>query len=228
MYLTTLSEKLLSIEKISSRINKERVEYIVELNRFYPIFTTWAKSEPELSPILHSIGNAIERSTAAQNILVQSYATVVGNPIRDFTLYIDTVQETIKKRESYQGAYENSLEELNKRHCEKEKLIASSHNPSQASFSLWKQTSSEDKLEKLSVHIPQLLKKVEANQDSLECANESLRSDLQRWQLEKQQCLKKILLGFIDKQLEYCQSAVDAWEQVTNEFPASNNVPTSK
>lgn len=200
----------------------------MELNSFYPIFTTWAKSEPELFPILQSIGSAFEKNTMAQNMLVQSYATVVGNPIRDFTTYIDTVQETIKKREAYQCAYENSVEELNKRHSEKDKLMAASHNPSQPGFSLWKQTSCDDKLEKLSVYIPQLLKKVEANQDSLECANESLRSDLQRWQLEKQQCLKKILLGFIDKQLEYCQTVVNAWEEVTNEFPPPNNVPTTK
>ncbi|EFA09917.2 sorting nexin-30 [Tribolium castaneum] len=228
-YLTVLSEKLSSIEKISSRINKERIDFIVELNSYHPIFTTWATSEPELAALLQNIGCAVERNTAAQNMLVQSYPTVIGNPIRDFLTYIDVVQDTIKKREAYQCAYENSLEELNKRHSEKDKLIASSHNPSQAAgFSLWKQPSCDEKLEKLGVYIPQLLKKVEANQDSLECANESLRSDIEHWQLEKQQCLKKILLDFVNKQIEYYQATVNAWEHVTSEIAPQNNVAVSK
>lgn len=122
-YLTMLSEKLVAIEKISSRINKERCEYVSELNNFHPIFTTWAGSEPELSEVLQIIGGAVERSSAAQNALVQSYSNTVGNPVKDFLAYIDVVQETIRKREAYQCAYENSMDELNKRHTEKDKVI---------------------------------------------------------------------------------------------------------
>ncbi|XP_023029128.2 sorting nexin-7 [Leptinotarsa decemlineata] len=220
VYLTTLSEKLSSIEKISSRINKERSEYITELNSYHPIFTTWAMAETDLSETLRNIGSAMERSSAAQNALVQSYNNTVGNPVKDFLAYIDVVQETIRKRESYQYAYEVSMDELNKRHSEKDKLVALSQNPSQsaAGFSLWKQSSCDDKLEKLGTSIPHLIKKVESNQDSLECANESLRSDLQRWQLEKQQCLKKILLDFVNKQINFYQATVNAWEYVTNEL----------
>lgn len=51
-YLTALSEKLNSVEKISNRIIRERTEFITELNSFHPIFTTWATSEPELAIIL--------------------------------------------------------------------------------------------------------------------------------------------------------------------------------
>ncbi|CAH0555436.1 unnamed protein product [Brassicogethes aeneus] len=223
-YLNTLSEKLASIEKISSRINKDRAEFITELNSYHPIYTSWATSEPELSDILQNIGNALERSTSAQSALVQSYNATVGNPIKDFITYIDVVQDTLKKREAFQYAYEMSMEELNKRHDEKDKLVANSQNPStnSASFSLWKQQSSDDKLEKLGTYIPQLLKKVESNQDNLECANESLRSDLARWHQEKQQCIKNILLDFVNKQINFHQANTNAWEHVTNELQQSN------
>lgn len=222
-YLTTLSEKLSSIEKISSRINKERYEHVSELNSYHPIFTTWGTSEPELSETLQNVGNALERSSAAQNALVQSYCNTIGNPIKDFLTYIDVVQETLRKRESYQYAYEVSMDELNKRHSEKDKLVANVHNPSQGStgFSIWKQ-SSDDKLEKLGSYIPQLVKKVELNQDNLECANESLRSDVQRWQNEKQQCMKNILLDFVNKQINYYQATVNSWEYVTREINKQN------
>lgn len=95
-----------------------------------------------------------------------------------------------------------------------------SQNPSQqsAGFSFWKQPNCDEKLEKLGSYIPHLMKKVESDQDNLECANESLRSDLQRWQVEKQQCMKKILLDFVNKQINYYQAVVNSWEYVVNEL----------
>lgn len=67
------------------------------------------------------------------------------------------------------------------------------------------------------MHIPQLIKQAESYQDRLECANEALRSDIARWHLEKQACLKKILVDFATKQIEYYEKAVAAWEKVANE-----------
>ncbi|KAL3268087.1 hypothetical protein HHI36_007214 [Cryptolaemus montrouzieri] len=224
-YLAVLYEKLHSVEKISNRIIKERTEFVTELNNFHPIFTNWATSEPELSGILQGIGHALERMSSSQNILVQNYHTIMGNPMRDFLNYIDVVQDTLRKRESHQQAYENAIEELNKKHCQKDKLVAISQNlESSGSFQLWKPRSCDDQLEKLGSHIPQLMKKVEANQDYLECANECLRSDLDRWQSEKQECVKKILLDFVNKQIEYELSKVNAWEQITNEITADSTV----
>lgn len=227
-YLATLSEKLVGFEKISSRINKERNEFVCELNSYYPVFVHWAGSEPDLSGLLQNIGGAIEKCASAQNALLCSYSNTVANPIKDFLAYVDVVQETLRKRESYQYAYEMSIEELNKRHNEKDKLVK---NPSQSGgFSLWKQPSNDDKLQKLGTYIPQLLKKVESHQDNLECANESLRSDLQRWQIEKQQILKRVLLDFVSKQIEFYSISVNAWENVTgglNQQKPNNSVSSS-
>ncbi|CAG9856205.1 unnamed protein product [Phyllotreta striolata] len=228
-YLGALSEKLASIERISGRVNKERSEYVTELNNFHPIFTTWATSEPHLAELLSQIGGATERSSAAQSALIHAYGNTMGNPIREFLSYIEVAQETLKKREFYQYSYETSVEELNKRHFEKDKLVSNQRNPSQSSsgFSLWKSSSSssnnsEEKLEKLGVCIPQLIKKVETDQDNLECANESLRSDFQRWQSEKQHCLKKILLDFVDRQIDFYRTSCDSWEFVAGEINRRN------
>ncbi|CAG9772790.1 unnamed protein product [Ceutorhynchus assimilis] len=223
-YLINLTDKLLSVEKISNRINKERNDLISEINNFHPIFTKWASFEPQLCTTLENLGNALERSSAAQSALVHSYNNSMVVPIKDFVQYIEVVQEALRKRESHQYAYETSLEELNKRHSEKDKLLAISQDQPQNSggFVLWKQPSYDEKLEKLGTHIPQLVKKVESSQDHLEMANECLRSDLQGWQLEKRQCIKKILLDFVNKQINYYQASVNAWEHVTNEMISEN------
>lgn len=122
-YLSTLYEKLTSIEKISSRINKERQDLVHELNNFYPIFNIWALSEPHLAPYLKGIAHAIESSTLAQSNLIFSYSTSLGNPVKEFLIYVSVVQDTLKKREAYQCVYENSLTELTKRHTEKDQVI---------------------------------------------------------------------------------------------------------
>lgn len=103
--------------------------------------------------------------------------------------------------------------------------MAISHGPSQqstVSFSLFKPSNNDEKLEKLGAYIPQLVKKVESHQDKLECANESLRSDLERWHVEKHQCLEKILLSFINKQVNYYQANLNAWQSVTNYIKQRN------
>lgn len=123
-YLNTLIEKLVCIEKISNRINKERQDLVSEMNYFYPIFNMWASNEPQLCSILQSIGSAIERDAAAQTALIASYANVLGNPVKDFLAYVEVVQETVNKREVYQNVFDVSIEELYKRRHEKDKACA--------------------------------------------------------------------------------------------------------
>lgn len=104
--------------------------------------------------------------------------------------------------------------------------MALTQNPSQSSsggFSLWKPSNNDEKLEKLGTYIPQLVKKVETHQDKLECANESLRSDLERWHIEKRQCLEKILKDFVNKQVNYYRASLHAWETVTDYLNQQNN-----
>lgn len=98
------------------------MEYVNELNNYHAILSSWARSEPELCDFLQLIGRALEHSAAAQNALVQNYINVIGNPVKDLVSYVEVVQDTIKKRESYHYAYESSLDELNKRHAEKDKV----------------------------------------------------------------------------------------------------------
>lgn len=50
-------------------------------------------------------------------------------------------------------------------------------------------------------------------QDRLECANENLRSDLERWNTEKRSDLKSMLLAMADQQIAHYQQCTDGWEE---------------
>lgn len=121
-YVATLSEKLVAMEKISSRINKERVELVGELTHFYPIFASWSGSETQLAPLLLGISHALEKCTAAQSGMISNYSSAVASPIKEFLQYVEVVHETLHKRDAYQSAFDSSNEELTKRRLEKDKV----------------------------------------------------------------------------------------------------------
>lgn len=121
-YLNVLSEKLISIERIASRINKERHDFVIELQGFYPLFSNWSMSEAELALILQNIASAIEKCTFAQSAMICNYSNTVTNPIKEFLMYIDVVKDTLHKREVFQQFYETSLDELTKKRTEKDQV----------------------------------------------------------------------------------------------------------
>lgn len=93
--------------------------------------------------------------------------------------------------------------------------IASGISSTQSwSGSLWKAETRDEKLEKLGQVIPRLEKQVELLQDRVGCANENLRSDIQRWNAEKQADLKSMLITMADHEIQHYQQCMNAWEKV--------------
>ncbi|XP_046741932.1 sorting nexin-30-like [Diprion similis] len=220
-YCVALADKLSAIDKISHRIQKERQEYLLELHQLHPIFTLWATSEPELNPILTAIAKAIENNAAAHQVVLDSFPS----DMREYLAYIDAVRDTLVRRDSMQIEYEMTVDDLAKKRQEKDQLIGagtSSSNSPGWGGSLWKGESRDEKLEKIGQSIPRLGKKVELLQDRVECANENLRSDLERWNKEKRTDLKTMLISMADQQILHYQHCMNAWEEVLSGLKLDN------
>ncbi|XP_043289848.1 sorting nexin-30-like [Venturia canescens] len=214
-YCTALSEKLSTIDKINNRIHKERQDYLIELHQMHPIFTQWANNEPELESILMAIAKAIEYNAVAHQNLLDT----VTNEEREYIAYIDSVKDALSRRDTMQIEYELTVEELSKRRLEKDQLMGSTNASSSTrgqswSGALWKGESRDEKLERLGQTIPRLAKRSEILQDRVECANENLRSDLERWTIEKQSDLKGMLINMADQQIEHYQQCMAGWEEI--------------
>ncbi|KAK7872738.1 hypothetical protein R5R35_011873 [Gryllus longicercus] len=223
-YVATLGDKLLSVEKVSQRIQKERQDYLYELHQMHPIYTLWSASEPELSPALLAMASAVERNAQSQQHVLVTFTTTIAQPLKEYLLYIDAVKEALARRDSVQIEYELTVDDLKKKRIEKEQLMANEQQSVGASgggfslggTSLWKSAGEmrEDKLQKLAQSIPQLVKQVEENQDKVECANENLRADLERWHSEKKNDIKKLFLALANQQIKYYEQCLAAWEEV--------------
>lgn len=126
---------------------------------YHPILLSWSSTEPPLSGLLIKISSAIERTASAQTQLLNDYNITLGNPIREFIMYVEVVRDVLNKRDNYQLAYESSVEDLSRKRCEKDQLMSlqqqqqqnseSANATSTSHFSLWKAASSDQKLEKL-------------------------------------------------------------------------------
>ncbi|XP_017893092.1 sorting nexin-30-like isoform X2 [Ceratina calcarata] len=212
-YCIVLGEKLATIDKINHRIHKERQDYLLELHQLHPIFTLWATSEPELAPFLLAIAKAIECNAMAHQKLLEN----IPNDEREYISYVDAVKGALSRRDSMQIEYEMTVDELAKKRLEKDQLMGFTSGASTAQNwggSLWKAESRDEKLERLGQAIPRLAKQAELLQDRVECANENLRSDLQRWNAEKQTDLKSMLISMADRQIRHYQQCMNAWEEI--------------
>ncbi|KAK0166771.1 hypothetical protein PV327_004258 [Microctonus hyperodae] len=212
-YCNALSEKLSHIDRINCRIHKERQEYIAELHHMHPIFDQWSKSEPELSPLLLAMAKTIESNALAHEKLIEN----VPNEEREYIAYIDSVKNSLARRDTMQIEYELTADELIKRRAEKDRLMESVNGTNRGqnwSGSLWKGESRDEKLERLGQTIPQLAKHTDVLQDRVECANENLRSDIERWTIEKQRDLKNMLISMANRQTQHYQDCMNGWEEI--------------
>lgn len=231
-YANALGEKLTQLEKVGRRLHKERQAYQGELNQFQQLFTGWATSEPELSPLLLAFASAIERNTVTQqNTLIDTFSPNFEQPLKEYLLYVDAVKEALQRRDAVQIEYELAVDELNKKRNEKEQLVnlEGTSGGAGSTFSLWKKPAEvrDEKIEKLSQLIPSLVRQAEANQDKMQCANENLRSDLERWHVEKKKDIRNLLLCMANQQIQYYEDVLSSWEQVIPEVKSASQASAS-
>ncbi|XP_069486741.1 sorting nexin-30 [Ambystoma mexicanum] len=55
---------------------------------------------------------------------------------------------------------------------------------------------------------------VEKCQDRVECFNADLKADMERWQNNKRQDFKHLLMGMADKNIQYYEKCLSAWESI--------------
>ncbi|KAF6204989.1 hypothetical protein GE061_019156 [Apolygus lucorum] len=211
-YVNNLAEKLTSIQSVNFKIYKERLELQVELEDSKRVLHQWSNLETELSKAILGIAVAIESvATSQQNSLLTDYSSHLSQPLEEYLNYVDAVKEALARRDAIQFAYENSVDESNKKRQEKEELETLASNSTGFGFKLWK-ISNRDRIRRLQQDLPCLDKLVEENQDKVEIANESIKADLERWNVEKVVEMKGILENVADHHVLFYQDSLKAWE----------------
>ncbi|KAK6639818.1 hypothetical protein RUM43_008093 [Polyplax serrata] len=235
-YLTILPEKLSHLCKISQRIYKERTEEAADLAELKSVFQYWAGSESDLTDPLCEMASAIDKvRQSVESELLNTENLFLFQPIKDYLLYIVAIKETLERRDNVEINYLHQLDNLEKKKQEKEELEAEGNDYSL--LTSWAKSSAETKserLEKLNQVIPQYQQQVEEARDKLEIANENIRSDLERWNQERKNDLKNILITFADMHINHYERCLRAWNEVDIQNPETSrpvsrkSIPTQK
>uniref|UniRef100_A0A0K8T2H7 Sorting nexin/Vps5-like C-terminal domain-containing protein n=1 Tax=Lygus hesperus TaxID=30085 RepID=A0A0K8T2H7_LYGHE len=207
-----LADKLTSIQSVNFKIYKERLELQVELEDSKRVLHQWSNLEKELSTGILGIASAIDAIAISQQTnLLNDHSSHLSQPLEEYLNYVDAVKEALARRDAIQFAYENSVDESNKKRQEKEELETLDSNSTGFGFKLWK-ISNRDRIRRLQQDLPCLDKLVEDNQDKVEIANESIKADLERWNVEKVIEMKGILENVANQHVLFYQDSLKAWE----------------
>ncbi|XP_046388666.1 sorting nexin-7-like [Ischnura elegans] len=188
-----------------------------------------------LGVAISAVAAAVEKAAKAERSATAAHSTLVARPLREYLLYIEAVREALARRDAVQASYEAYVDELKRKRTERVALQQQVGDlsgdlgetqggcappgrtgaPFQLGSGLWKSAGEarEEKLRRLSTTIPELVQQVEDYQDKMECANENLRADLERWHLEKKDDLKQLFIGLAKQQIQLYQEFLNAWEE---------------
>ncbi|KAG8233463.1 hypothetical protein J437_LFUL013750 [Ladona fulva] len=229
-YVAGLGDKLANVDKVGARIHKERLEHLNGLQQLHPILSLWSASEADpdtthgdagtkvsgLGSALSAVAIAVEKCAKSERTATAAHPTLA-------------VREALARRDAVQASYEALVDELKRKRTERALLQQQTGDigdlgetqggcappgrvgtPFQLGSGLWKSAGEarEEKLKKLSTTIPELAQQVEDYQDKMECANENLRADLERWHLEKKDDLKQIFIGLARQQMQLYQEVI--------------------
>lgn len=94
------------------------LDYLAELQQFYPVFNQWSLSEPELSSLLTSISKVIEENVSSNKKLNEN----LPNDEREYVAYVESVKDALNRRDTMQIEYELTADELSKRRTERDQV----------------------------------------------------------------------------------------------------------
>ncbi|KAI9565402.1 hypothetical protein GHT06_009194 [Daphnia sinensis] len=214
-YVDKLSEKIHTMEKIGQRIQKERIAYLQDLQMMQPILNHWRAYEPNLSEGLQAIGEAANTCAESQRKLVDSQKPNLSVPLHEYGLYIESAKDALRNRDNAQMDYEVHMEQLCRVKAEQTQLETAplSDHPVMFGMNMWKSPEQvqQQRMQQLEAGASTLAQQVEVSRDKMECANENLRADFERWNQIKSRDLKTILQRMADLHINMYEQSLAAW-----------------
>ncbi|XP_053703142.1 sorting nexin-30 isoform X1 [Synchiropus splendidus] len=109
-YLDTFSQKLGTIDRIAQRILREQSEYLVELREYGSVYSNWARSEEVLQRPLEGVASCMTTCSGALDDLSESMSQDFLPVLREYSLYVESMKNVLRKRDQSQAEYEGRLE----------------------------------------------------------------------------------------------------------------------
>lgn len=214
-YITEFSGILSSLTSLSSKLEKEQLEQIEAMKTLPPTMSLWANVEGDLEPVLVKVGETVTTQYEALEEHVSTKEEIFNESIKEYQLYVNLVKGVLKHRDGMQITKEYYNHSALTKQAELEKLEVAEPGKSFATlFGKSPAAVKEDKIKKLKKEIADMSTSGEEAGDALVVANANIKSDLERWKINKEKDCRRLLDSVADSHIQYYQTAAESWSSL--------------
>ncbi|MGH0160906.1 UNVERIFIED_CONTAM: hypothetical protein FKN15_010414 [Acipenser sinensis] len=211
-YVETFSQKMGMLDKIAQRIVKEQkapvstdiAEYLEGMKECGPVYTLWSGSEDQLVEPLKAIAGCIDNCCKVTEEQVAGLSENQVPILHEYVLCAETLKAVLRRRDNIQAEYESKVDALASKKADKENLKHTDLSFVFGGF-LGKKTeeAKQQKEQRLDCEMKELKEEIGRLEDKVECANNTLKVDWERWKRNMQSDVKSAFVDMADTNMNY-------------------------
>ncbi|MGH0155095.1 UNVERIFIED_CONTAM: hypothetical protein FKN15_038772 [Acipenser sinensis] len=211
-YVETFSQKMGMLDKIAQRIVKEQkapvstdiAEYLEGMKECGPVYTLWSGSEDQLVEPLKAIAGCIDNCCKVTEEHVAGLSENQVPILHEYVLCAETLKAVLRRRDNIQAEYESKVDALASKKADKENLKHTDLSFVFGGF-LGKKTeeAKQQKEQRLDCEMKELKEEIGRLEDKVECANNTLKVDWERWKRNMQSDVKSAFVDMADTNMNY-------------------------
>ncbi|RXM96138.1 Sorting nexin-7 [Acipenser ruthenus] len=211
-YVETFGQKMGMLDKIAQRIVKEQkapvstdiVEYLEGMKECGPVYTLWSGSEDQLVEPLKAIAGCIDNCCKVTEEQVAGLSENQVPILHEYVLCAETLKAVLRRRDNIQAEYESKVDALASKKADKENLKHTDLSFVFGGF-LGKNTeeAKQQKEQRLDCEMKELKEEIGRLEDKVECANNTLKVDWERWKRNMQGDVKSAFVDMADTNMNY-------------------------
>ncbi|KAK6484700.1 sorting nexin-7-like isoform X1 [Huso huso] len=212
-YVETFSQKMGMLDKIAQRIVKEQKEYLEGMKECGPVYTLWSGSEDQLVEPLKAIAGCIDNCCKVTEEQVAGLSENQVPILHEYVLCAETLKAVLRRRDNIQAEYESKVDALASKKADKENLKHTDLSFVFGGF-LGKNTeeAKQQKEQRLDCEMKELKEEIGRLEDKVECANNTLKVDWERWKRNMQSDVKSAFVDMADTNMNYYKKCLAIWE----------------
>ncbi|XP_023086811.1 sorting nexin-7 isoform X1 [Piliocolobus tephrosceles] len=210
-FIELFSQKINLIDKISQRIYKEEREYFDEMKEYGPIHILWSASEEDLVDTLKDVASCIDRCCKATEKRMSGLSEALLPVVHEYVLYSEMLMGVMKRRDQIQAELDSKVEALTYK-----KIDTDLQDRSWLSTLSYRIRSEEEIWRCATLHIYKMIFKLPEEigklEDKVECANNALKADWERWKQNMQNDIKLAFTDMAEENIHYYEQCLATWE----------------
>ncbi|XP_067943314.1 sorting nexin-30-like [Watersipora subatra] len=211
-YAQKFGDKIGAFERISTRLVAEQNDYLSALSGYAPAFESWAGVETDLAANLQIMSKLMKSMHDDSKEMVDEMTLKTILPAKEYVLFAESMKAALVRRDALQHELELINEELVKSSEDKQQM----ENAVPGAGGFLSRSSTEEslkgKLEKLSGRVDELEAARNSCKTRLEERNLELKTDLERWHINKKADMKELIGGMADRNIEVYDKQIAALE----------------